>query len=62
MELDLHGYHPNEIDVADLLKQAWETGADKVTLIHGHGRKSGTITRVCKYQHGLFWPLRSRGN
>ena len=27
MQIDLHGYHPNVIDVRDLLKQAWEIGA-----------------------------------
>ena len=41
MEIDLHGYHPSEIDVPDLLRQAWETGASEVTIIHGHGRNRG---------------------
>ena len=41
MEIDLHGYHPSEIDVPDLLRQAWETGASEVTIVHGHGRNRG---------------------
>jgi len=41
MEIDLHGYHPDDIDVENLIKQAWETGATEVTLIHGHGHSRG---------------------
>lgn len=41
MEIDLHGYHPDDVDFEDLLKQAWETGASAVKLIHGHGRNRG---------------------
>jgi DNA-nicking Smr family endonuclease len=41
MDIDLHGYHPSDINVENLLKQAWETGASQVTLIHGHGHKRG---------------------
>ena len=41
MEIDLHGYHPSEIDVPDLLRQAWEAGALEVTIVHGHGRNRG---------------------
>ena len=54
MELDLHGYHPNEIDIADLLRQAWETGADKVTLIHGHGRNRGLSPGFVNTNTGFF--------
>jgi hypothetical protein len=54
MEIDLDGYHPDEIDVADLLKQAWETGADKVTLIHGHGRNRGLSPGFVNTNTGYF--------
>jgi len=27
MEIDLHGYHPDDIDISDVVKQAWESAA-----------------------------------
>ena len=45
MQIDLHGYHPGEIVfngvLGNILQQAWEMGADELTLIHGHGRNRG---------------------
>src|SRR5262245_11254248 len=44
-EIDLHGYHPDQIAGTDVLKkivqQAWEMGRDRLLLIHGHGRSRG---------------------
>jgi DNA-nicking Smr family endonuclease len=45
MEIDLHGYHPDEIAHGELLEkiveQAWEMGERRLCLIHGHGRNRG---------------------
>ena len=42
LEVDLHGYHPNDIDdLSVIIEQAWEMGATRVRLIHGHGRNRG---------------------
>jgi hypothetical protein len=60
MDIDLHGYHPDEIDVADLVRQAWEMGADKVRLIHGHGRNRGISVGFINTDTGYFG-LRIRG-
>lgn len=54
MQIDLHGYHPDDIDVADLIKQAWETGAAEVTLIHGHGRNRGLSPGFYNTTTGYF--------
>ena len=54
MDIDLHGYHPIEIDAADLVRQAWETGADRVTLIHGHGHKRGRSVGFVNTNTGFF--------
>jgi hypothetical protein len=48
MEIDLHGYHPFDIEENDLLtrivQQAWEMGEQRLVIIHGHGRTRGTRT------------------
>lgn len=54
MKVDLHGYHPDEIDIPGLLKQAWETGASEITLIHGHGRGRGRTRRFRNTKTGYF--------
>ncbi len=38
VEVDLHGYHPEDICFAKIIQQAWEMGAQCIRLIHGHGR------------------------
>lgn len=46
MEIDLHGYFPADITdgiLNKIVQQAWETGKDRLTLIHGHGRNRGII-------------------
>lgn len=59
IEIDLHGYHPNEIDIADLVKQAWETGASEFVIIHGHGRGRG-ISRGRGNTNTGFFGIRVR--
>ena len=54
MQIDLHGYHPSEIDVPDLLRQAWETGALEVTIVHGHGRNRGVLPGFVNTNTGYF--------
>jgi hypothetical protein len=54
MEIDLHGYHPDDIDVENLIKQAWETGAAEVTLIHGHGHSRGLSVGFVNTNTGYF--------
>ena len=44
MEIDLHGYHPRDIDsdkLAEIIQQCWEMGEREVCFIHGHGRNRG---------------------
>ena len=44
VQIDLHGYHPRDIKgapLATILEQAWQMGAPRVRLIHGHGRARG---------------------
>src|SRR5579871_4469850 len=41
MKIDLHGYHPKDLNLTVLIEQVWQTGAADVTLIHGHGRTRG---------------------
>jgi hypothetical protein len=64
MQIDLHGYDPSEIDVPDLLRQAWETGALEVTIVHGHGRHRGLSPGFVNTNTGRFglrvrWAIRS---
>jgi hypothetical protein len=54
MLIDLHGYHPNDVDVASLLKQAWEIGEPEVTLIHGHGHNRGVTLGFVNTNTGFF--------
>jgi hypothetical protein len=44
VRIDLHGYRPAEFvgaPMATIIEQAWQTGADKLRFIHGHGRGRG---------------------
>lgn len=48
VQIDLHGYHPRDIKgapLARLLEQAWQMGAPRIRLIHGHGRARGNSKR-----------------
>lgn len=57
MNIDLHGHHPDDI-VGDVLtkivQQAWETGADRLCLIHGHGRMRGRSPGFYNTKTGYF--------
>ncbi|MEJ2378490.1 MAG: Smr/MutS family protein [Pseudolabrys sp.] len=54
MDVDLHGYHPDDIDLAALVREAWETGAPELTLIHGHGRHRGISPGFVNTNTGYF--------
>lgn len=54
MEIDLHGFHPRDLDLETLLKQVWETGADDVVLVHGHGRSRGKSVGFLNTKTGHF--------
>jgi hypothetical protein len=51
MEIDLHGYHPDDLEHLDeaktealltrIVRQTWEMGEPELRLIHGHGRRRG---------------------
>jgi hypothetical protein len=61
--VDLHGYHPDDITGATLEKivqQAWETGAERIRLIHGHGYNRGISPGFMNTNTGYFG-LRIRG-
>jgi hypothetical protein len=61
--VDLHGYHPDQVTgypLECLIAQAWEMGADRLRLVHGHGRHRRTAGRpVCGNNSG-FLGLRLR--
>ncbi len=62
MEIDLHGYGPNDLDclygnagkLADFVREAWEKGARVLTLIHGHGRNRGKSPGFVNTNTGFF--------
>ena len=49
MEVDIHGYHPEDINVAAIVQQAWEMGETELWIIHGHGRNRGRRTPEIYY-------------
>jgi hypothetical protein len=52
--LDLHGYHPGDIELETLVRQAWEMGAGSIQLIHGHGRGRGLSPGFVNTNTGYF--------
>jgi hypothetical protein len=63
MEIDLHGYHPDDLDRLDeaketlltkIVRQAWEMGEHKLCLIHGHGRHRGISPGFVNTNTGFF--------
>ena len=54
MDIDLHGYHPVDINLAALVRQAWEMGAPQITLIHGHGHNRGISAGFVNSNTGFF--------
>ena len=58
MEIDLHGYHPDDIlpngRFARLIQQAWEAGETEIRFIHGHGRNRGISPGFVNTNTGYF--------
>lgn len=58
MEIDLHGYHPDQIVRDEVLnkivEQAWEMGEPRLCLIHGHGRNRGKSPGFVNTNTGYF--------
>ena len=57
VELDLHGYHPDDIcgePLAKILRLAWEAGAKDIRLIHGHGRNRNITPGFVNTNTGYF--------
>jgi hypothetical protein len=57
VHIDLHGYHPRDIvgaPLAAIVVQAWELGADRIRLIHGHGRMRGRSPGFFNTKTGYF--------
>ncbi len=56
-DLDLHGYRPKKSKgdgLAKIIQQAWETGAEKLCLVHGHGRSRGGSPGFYNTKTGRF--------
>ena len=63
LELDLHGYHPDDmcgLPLVKIVEQAWQIGAERLQLIHGHGRNRG-LTPGFVHTNTGFFGLRLRG-
>jgi hypothetical protein len=57
LEIDLHGYHPDDIcgaALAEIVEQAWQTGAERLQLIHGHGHNRGLSVGFVNTNTGFF--------
>jgi hypothetical protein len=57
VEIDLHGYHPDDIcgePLKNIILQAWEIGAQGIQLIHGHGRGRGISPGFVNTNTGYF--------
>lgn len=70
MKIDLHNYRPKDLNLngysayqrkkfngdglARIIQQAWETGAEKLCLVHGHGRSRGKSPGFVNTKTGRF--------
>ena len=57
IEVDLHGYHPDDIcglPLVEIVEQAWQTGAERLQLIHGHGYNRGLSPGFVRTNTGFF--------
>ena len=57
MKIDLHIYRPKDLKndgLAKIIQQAWETGAEKLCLVHGHGRSRGRSPGFVNTRTGRF--------
>jgi hypothetical protein len=56
-EIDLHGYHPDDIcgePFSKIIQQAWEMGAERIRFIHGHGHNRGISVGFVNTNTGYF--------
>jgi hypothetical protein len=56
-EIDLHGYHPDDIcgePLSKMIQQAWEMGAERIRFIHGHGHNRGISVGFVNTNTGYF--------
>ncbi|MBX9827903.1 MAG: hypothetical protein K2Y27_23245 [Xanthobacteraceae bacterium] len=57
IKIDLHIYRPKDLKgdgLAKIIRQAWETGAEKLCLVHGHGRSRGRSPGFYNTKTGRF--------
>ncbi len=57
VQIDLHGYHPDDIcgePLTKMITQAWEMGADSIRFIHGHGYHRGISPGFVNTNTGYF--------
>ena len=57
MKIDLRIYRPKDLKrdgLAKIIQQAWETGAEKLCLVHGHGRSRGRSPGFYNTRTGRF--------
>lgn len=57
VNIDLHGYRPRDIlgpPLVSIIEQAWQMGAPRVRLIHGHGRARGISPGFYNTNTGYF--------
>src|SRR4051794_196330 len=56
-EIDLHGYHPDDVcgqPLKRMIEQVWETGAEGIRFIHGHGHMRGKSVGFVNTNTGYF--------
>jgi hypothetical protein len=57
VEVDLHRWHPDDICgeiLTNIIERAWEMGAKRIRLIHGHGRLRGISPGFVNTNTGYF--------
>jgi hypothetical protein len=57
LEIDLHGYHPDDVcgePLTKMIRQAWEMGEERIRLVHGHGRNRGISPGFVNTNTGYF--------
>ena len=54
VEVDLHGYHPDDGAIDEIVKAAVAQAATKLTIIHGHGRNRGISPGFVNTNTGYF--------
>ena len=67
LEVDLHGYHPDDIcgeartvdeecggALKNIIRQAWEMGRERIPVYSWTRPYPGNLAWICEYQHRLF--------